>query len=161
MRVVEADLLDANNKVFHLIPKAQDANSHDIWSVHDGDKAWVDYVWEFDWFIPEDTYCPVNFRVMNVDEFCQISRRPGFSEFHVYQHTAQQAWNSIRNFSFKHEVQKWYRVQIAIKGEEFTFKIKDRKDNTPFAKMKEPNVIAKADDSRFDTWFESLAQFPL
>jgi len=144
LSVVEADPLDANNKVFHLIPKGQDTNSHDLWSVHDGDKAWVNYVCEFDWLIPEDTYCPFAFRVMNVDEFCQVSRRPGLVEFHIYQHTAQQAWNSIRNFSFKHEIQKWYRVQIAIKDEEFTFKIKDRDDDTPFAKMGEPDIIAEA-----------------
>jgi len=144
LSVVEADPLDANNKVFHLIPKAQDTNSHNIWAVHDGDKAWVNYICEFDWLFPEDTYCPVDFRVMNVEEFCQVSRRPGLVEFHIYEHTAQQAWNEIRNFSFSHDIQKWYRVQIAIEDEAFTFKIKDRDDDTPFDKMKEPDIISEA-----------------
>ncbi len=144
LSVVEKDPLDASNKVFHLIPKGFDANSHDLWSVHEGDRSWVNYVWEFDWLFPEDTYCPVAFRVVNQDEFCQLSRRPGFLEFHVYAHTAQQQWNEIKKFGFKNEISKWYRVQVTVNEDSFTFKIKGRDDKTPFAKMKEPDVISEA-----------------
>ena len=56
MSVIEEDPLDPSNKVFHLIPKAFDNNSHDVWTVHAGDKSWTNYVWEFDWLFPEDTY---------------------------------------------------------------------------------------------------------
>lgn len=142
LSVVEADPLNPNNKVFHLIPKAFDTNSHNIWAVHDGDKSWVNYVWEFDWLFPEDTYCPVDFRLVNVDEFCQVSRRPGHSEFHIYTHTAQSQWLELRKYTFSHEDLKWYRVQISVKDKEFTFKIKELNDKTTFDKLKEPDVMA-------------------
>jgi len=143
LSVVDKDPLDANNKVFNIIPKAQDTNSHTLWAVHDGDKSWVNYVWEFDWLFPEDNYCPVAFRIVDKDQFCQVSRRPGGSEFHIYQHTAA-AWNELRKFTFKNEALKWYRVQISVKDDKFTFKIKDRDDRTPFAKMNEPDILSNA-----------------
>jgi len=143
LSVVDNDPMDENNKVFNLIPKGQDTNSHNVWAVHDGDKSWTTYVWEFDWLFPEDNYCPVAFRVMDKDQFCQVSRRPGGSEFHIYQHTAA-AWNDIKRFTFKNEALKWYRVQISVKDNDFTFKIKDRNDKTQFAKIKEPEILSNA-----------------
>lgn len=141
LSVVEEDPLDSSNKVFHLIPVAFDTNSHDIWAVSAGDESWVDYVWEFDWLFPEDTYCPMAFRILSKDEFCQISRRPGGQEVHIYTYDAQQVWNIITSYAFPNEASKWYRVRISIEGVDIVFKIKERDDQTPFEEMDEPDVL--------------------
>lgn len=139
MSVVEEDPLDPGNKVFHLIPKAFDNNSHDVWAIHAGDESWVNYVWEFDWLFPEDTYCPMAFRVLSKDEFCQISRRPGGSEFHVYVYSAQQ-WLSFAIYEFPNEDLKWYRVRVSIADTDLEFRIKERDDPTPFEGMDETTL---------------------
>ena len=143
LSVVEEDPLDANNKVFHLIPQAFDNNSHDIWAVHAGDESWVDYVFELDWLFPEDTYCPVTFRTMNVDDFCQISRRPGNVEFIIYAHNP--AWGMVTKYSFPNDPLIWYRIRGSVKGNSFEFKIKERDDQTPFEEINSPEVFEEDD----------------
>lgn len=142
MSVVEEDPLDPSNKVFHLIPIGFDNNSHDIWAIHAGDESWVDYVWEFDWLFPEDTYCPVAFRILSKDEFCQLSRRPGGTEMHIYVYSAQQ-WNSFAIYEFPNEELEWYRVRVSLTDNEIEFRIKERDDGTPFEGMDEPVLREK------------------
>ena len=149
LSVVAEDPLDSNNKVFHLIPKGFDNNSHDIWASHAGDESWINYVWEFDWLFPEETYCPVTFRTQKKDEFCQLSRRPGGSEFHIYARDAQQNWNLITNCTFPNEVSKWYRVRIRVEENNIVFKIKERDEQKPFEEIKEPDVIEEGGSEPF------------
>ena len=143
MSVIEEDPLDPGNKVFSLIPKAFDNNSHDVWAVHAGDKSWTNYVWEFDWLFPEDTYCPVVFRVLSPDELCQVSRRPGRSEFHIYVRDPQQQWNSFAIYEFPNEESKWYRMRIIVTDVDLEFKIKERDDKTAFEEIEEPDLLEK------------------
>jgi hypothetical protein len=147
--VVAKDPQNANNKVFHLIPKEHGAGSHDIWAVHAFDKSWTDYVFQWDWLFPEDTYCPVVYRITDMDNYHQLSRREtpnrilGFPGGMI-----GGAWISDSvEIDWTNKSNVWYQAQVILEGKHITIKIKERDDSTPMEKVK---PLGEFDDPHYN-----------
>jgi hypothetical protein len=122
---VAEDPLDAGNKVF---------TNFGGYSAGDG-LLLTDFVAELDWMFFQDNNRnnSIGFRVVDAGSHYQLSRRSGGVDWKIYMYNG--AWNEIATNAFPTEADKWYRVQLIVKGEEFIVKVKEKEDNTLFADL--------------------------
>ena len=132
---VVADPKKASNKVLLTADKASNASRHDVGgSIYVvGDAGWGDYVAEWDMMFPDDFYMGVVFRFQDGEKFYLSDRRQGGRDYHFYKR--QGGWAQVQAGMVENEPEVWYRAQLILKGDKFTFKLKERKDNRSFDKI--------------------------
>ena len=145
---VVADPKKASNKVLLTADKASNQSRHDVGgSIYViGNDNWDDYVAEWDMMFPDDFYMGVVFRFQEGEKFYLSDRRQGGRDYHFYKR--QGGWALVQGGLVENEPEVWYRAQLILSGDEFTFKLKERKDNTPFDKI-DPATEGK--DGNFKT----------
>ena len=145
---VVTDPKKASNKVLLTADKASNASRHDVGgSIYVvGDASWDDYVAEWDMMFPDDFYMGVVFRFQEGEKFYLSDRRQGGREYHFYKR--QGGWAKIRDGMVENDPEVWYRAQLILSGDEFTFKLKERKDDTPFDKI---DPATEGQDGNFKT----------
>lgn len=145
---VVADPKKASNKVLLTADKASNQSRHDVGgSIYVvGDASWDDYVAEWDMMFPDDFYMGVVFRFQEGEKFYLSDRRQGGREYHFYKR--QGGWGKIKDGMVENKPEIWYRAQLILTGDEFTFKLKERKDKTPFDKV---DLATEGKDGNFKT----------
>ena len=145
---VVADPKKASNKVLLTADNPSNDSRHDVGgSIYVvGDASWDDYVAEWDMMFPDDFYMGVVFRFQEGEKFYLSDRRQGGREYHFYKR--QGGWGKIKDGMVENKPEIWYRAQLILAGDEFTFKLKERKDKTPFDKV-DPATEGK--DGNFKT----------
>ncbi len=147
--IVVADPKDAGNKVLKTSDKASNASRHDgpggsIYVC--GEDDWDDYVAEWDMMFPDDFYMGVVFRFKDGEQFYLSDRRQGGNIYQFYKR--KNGWPLIGNGMVENQPQVWYRAQLTLDGDSFTFKLKERDDATPFNNV-DPATEAK--DAEYKT----------
>ena len=145
---VVADPKKASNKVLLTTDKASNQSRHDVGgSIYVfGDAGWDDYVAEWDMMFPDDFYMGVVFRFQDGEKFYLSDRRQGGRDYHFYKR--QGGWAQVKAGMVENKPEVWYRAQLVLSGDEFTFKLKERDDKTPFDKV-DPATEGK--DGNFKT----------
>ena len=145
---VVADPKKASNKVLLTADKASNASRHDVGgSIYViGDAGWDDYVAEWDMMFPDDFYMGIVFRFQDSEKFYLSDRRQGGREYHFYKR--QGGWAKVKDGMVENKPEIWYRAQLILSGDEFTFKLKERDNKTPFDKV-DPATEGK--DGNFKT----------
>ena len=145
---VVADPKDANNKVLLTADKGSNQSRHDVGgSIYViGDANWDDYVAEWDMMFPDDFYMGVVFRFQDGEKFYLSDRRQGGRDYHFYKR--QGGWAQVQAGMVENEPEVWYRAQLILSGDEFTFKLKERKDKTSFDKI---DPATEGEDGGFKT----------
>ncbi len=147
--IVVADPKDAGNKVLKTSNKASNASRHDgpggsIYVC--GEEGWDDYVAEWDMMFPDDFYMGVVFRFKDGEQFYLSDRRQGGVIYRFYKR--KNGWPLIGDGSVENKPQVWYRAQLTLDGDSFTFKLKERDDDTPFDKV---DIATEAKDGDYKT----------
>lgn len=147
--IVVADPKDAGNKVLKTSDKASNASRHDgpggsIYVC--GEDHWDDYVAEWDMMFPDDFYMGVVFRYNHGNQFYLSDRRQGNRSYQFYKRAA--GWTLIGDGMVDNQPQVWYRAQLTLDGDSFTFKLKERDDNTPFHNVE---AATEANDDEYKT----------
>jgi len=147
--IVVADPKDAGNKVLRTSNKASNASRHDgpggsIYVC--GDDDWDDYVAEWDMMFPDDFYMGVVFRFKDGEQFYLSDRRQGGVIYRFYKR--KNGWPLIGDGSVENKPQVWYRAQLILDGDSFTFKLKERDDDTLFHNV---DVATEAKDADYKT----------
>ena len=124
---VDKDPLNPNNKVL------TNYGGH----LADNGATYTDFVVEWDWMFHKDNNRnnSMGVRVQNANAHYQLSRRSGGNDWKIYMFNG--AWNEIVTAVFPTDIDKWYRVQLSVMGDEFIVKAKEKKDNTPFKELKQ------------------------
>ena len=145
---VVADPKKASNKVLLTADNPSNDSRHDVGgSIYVvGDAGWNDYVAEWDMMFPDDFYMGVVFRFQEGEKFYLSDRRQGGREYHFYKR--QGGWGKVKDGMVENKPDIWYRAQLVLSGDEFTFKLKERKDKTPFDRV-DPATEGK--DGNFKT----------
>ena len=145
---VVADPKKASNKVLLTSDKGSNASRHDVGgSIYVvGDAAWDDYVAEWDMMFPDDFYMGVVFRFQEGEKFYLSDRRQGGRDYHFYKR--QGGWAQVQAGLVENEPEVWYRAQLILEGDKFTFKLKERKDNRSFNKI---DPATEGGDGNFKT----------
>ena len=145
---VVADPKDPSNNVLKTSNNPSNNSRHDVGgSIYVvGDDSWDDYVAEWDMMFPDDFYMGVVFRFQDGEKFYLSDRRQGGRDYHFYKR--QGGWALVKGGMVENEPEVWYRAQLTLAGDKFTFKLKDRKDNTPFDKI---NPATEGQDGNFKT----------
>ena len=131
--IVVADPKDAGNKVLKTSNAASDKSRHDgpggsIYVC--GEDDWDDYVAEWDMMFPDDFYMGVVFRFQDGAKFYLSDRRKGNKPYQFWKQHG--GWTLIADGMVDNHPQVWYRAQLTLDGDSFTFKLKERDDKTPF-----------------------------
>lgn len=145
---VVADPKKASNKVLLTADNPSNNSRHDVGgSIYVvGDASWDDYVAEWDMMFPDDFYMGVVFRFQDGEKFYLSDRRQGGRDYHFYKR--QGNWALVQAGSVENKPEVWYRAQLILSGDEFTFKLKERDNKTPFDKI-DPATEGK--DGNFKT----------
>ncbi|MXZ01524.1 hypothetical protein F4Y93_13120 [Candidatus Poribacteria bacterium] len=145
---VVADPKKASNKVLLTADKGSNQSRHDVGgSIYVvGDAGWDDYVAEWDMMFPDDFYMGVVFRFQDGEKFYLSDRRQGGRDYNFYKR--QGGWALIQAGVVENDPEVWYRAQLILSGDKFTFKLKERKDNTPFDKI---DPATEGGDGNFKT----------
>ncbi len=145
---VVADPKKASNKVLATTDKASNASRHDVGgSIYVvGDAGWDDYVAEWDMMFPDDFYMGVVFRFQDGEKFYLSDRRQGGRDYHFYKR--QGGWALVQGGLVENDPEVWYRAQLILSGDKFTFKLKERKDNRSFDKI---DPATEGQDGNFKT----------
>ena len=145
---VVADPRDASNKVLLTADKGSNASRHDVGgSIYVvGDANWDDYVAEWDMMFPDDFYMGVVFRFQDGEKFYLSDRRQGGRDYHFYKR--QGGWAQVQAGMVENEPEVWYRAQLTLAGDEFTFKLKERRDKTSFDRL---DAATEGSDATFKT----------
>ena len=144
--IVVADPKDARNKVLKTSNNPSNDSRHDgpggsIYVC--GDADWDDYIAEWDMMFPDDFYMGVVFRFQDGEKFYLSDRRQGGKIYRFYKR--KNGWPLIGDGSVDNKPQVWYRAQLILEGDSFTFKLKERDDKTPFKNV-DPATEAKDGD---------------
>ncbi len=144
--IVVADPKDARNKVLKTSNNPSNDSRHDgpggsIYVC--GDADWDDYIAEWDMMFPDDFYMGVVFRFQDGEKFYLSDRRQGGKIYRFYKR--KNGWPLIGDGSVDNKPQVWYRAQLTLDGDSFTFKLKERDDKTPFKNV-DPATEAKDGD---------------
>ena len=147
--LVVADPKDARNKVLKTSNNPSNDSRHDgpggsIYVC--GDDGWDDYVAEWDMMFPDDFYMGVVFRFQDGEKFYLSDRRQGGKIYRFYKR--KNGWPLIGDGTVDNKPQVWYRAQLTLEGDSFTFKLKERDDKTPF---KDVAVATEAKDGDYKT----------
>ncbi|MDE0085814.1 MAG: hypothetical protein OXU23_08905 [Candidatus Poribacteria bacterium] len=144
--IVVADPKDARNKVLKTSNNPSNDSRHDgpggsIYVC--GDADWDDYIAEWDMMFPDDFYMGVVFRFQDGEKFYLSDRRQGGKIYRFYKR--KNGWPLIGDGAVDNKPQVWYRAQLTLDGDSFTFKLKERDDKTPFKDV-DPATEAKDGD---------------
>ncbi len=147
--IVVADPKDAGNKVLKTSNNPSNDSRHDgpggsIYVC--GDDGWDDYVAEWDMMFPDDFYMGVVFRFQDGEKFYLSDRRQGGKIYRFYKR--KNGWPLIGDGAVDNKPQVWYRAQLTLEGDSFTFKLKERDDKTPFENVA---VATEAKDGDYKT----------
>ena len=147
--LVVADPKDAGNKVLKTSNNPSNDSRHDgpggsIYVC--GDDNWDDYVAEWDMMFPDDFYMGVVFRFQSGEKFYLSDRRQGGKVYRFYKR--KNGWPLIGDGTVDNKPQVWYRAQLTLDGDSFTFKLKERDDKTPFNDVA---VATEAKDGDYKT----------
>ncbi len=145
---VIVDPKEAGNKVLKTSTNPANDSRHDVGgSIYVvGDDNWSDFVAEWDMMFPEDFYMGVVFRFQDGEKFYLSDRRQGGSAYIFYKREG--GWAQIQAGTVDNVPDVWYRAQLTLSGDKFTFKLKERKDNTQFDKI---NPATEGQDGTFKT----------
>jgi len=145
---VVADPKKGSNKVLLTSDKGSNQSRHDVGgSIYVvGDAGWDDYVAEWDMMFPDDFYMGVVFRFQDGEKFYLSDRRQGGRDYHFYKR--QGGWAQVQAGLVENEPEVWYRAQLILDGDKFTFKLKERKDNRSFDKI---DPATEGQDGNFKT----------
>ena len=145
---VIVDPQQAGNKILKTSTNPVDDSRHDVGgSIYVvGDDSWDDYVAEWDMMFPEDFYMGVVFRFQDGEKFYLCDRRQGGSAYIFYKR--QGNWAEVQPGSVNNQPNVWYRAQLTLSGDNFTFKLKERKDNKSFDSI---NPAIEGQDGTFET----------
>ncbi|MYB95103.1 hypothetical protein F4054_10330 [Candidatus Poribacteria bacterium] len=145
---VVADPKKASNKVLLTADNPSNDSRHDVGgSIYVvGDAGWDDYVAEWDMMFPDDFYMGVVFRFQDGEKFYLSDRRQGGREYHFYKR--QGGWAQVQAGLVENDPEVWYRAQLILDGDKFTFKLKERKDNRSFDKI---DPATEGQDGTFKT----------
>ena len=145
---VIADPQQAGNRVLRTSTNPANDSRHDVGgSIYVvGDDSWRDYVAEWDMMFPEDFYMGIVFRFQDGEKFYLCDRRQGGSAYNFYKR--QGNWTEIQAGSVNNQAEVWYRAQLTLSGDKFTFKLKERIDNTSFDRI---NPAIEGQDGTFET----------
>ena len=145
---VVADPKKASNKVLKTSDKTSNASRHDVGgSIYVvGDAGWDDYVAEWDMMFPDDFYMGVVFRFQDGEKFYLSDRRQGGRDYHFYKR--QGGWAQVQAGLVENEPEVWYRAQLILEGDKFTFKLKERDDKRSFDKI---DPATEGEDGNFKT----------
>ena len=145
---VVADPKKASNKVLLTADKGSNQSRHDVGgSIYVvGDAGWDDYVAEWDMMFPDDFYMGVVFRFQDGEKFYLSDRRQGGRDYHFYKR--QGGWALVQAGLVENDPEVWYRAQLILSGDKFTFKLKERKDNRSFDKI---DPATEGEDGTFKT----------
>ena len=145
---VVADPKKASNKVLLTTDNPSNDSRHDVGgSIYVvGDAGWDDYVAEWDMMFPDDFYMGVVFRFQDGEKFYLSDRRQGGREYHFYKR--QGGWAKVKDGMVENKPEIWYRAQLILSGDKFTFKLKERKDNRSFDKI---DPATEGQDGTFKT----------
>ena len=145
---VVADPKKASNKVLLTADNPSNDSRHDVGgSIYVvGDAGWDDYVAEWDMMFPDDFYMGVVFRFQDGEKFYLSDRRQGGLAYNFYKR--QGGWAQIQAGQVENKPEVWYRAQLVLSGDEFTFKLKERDDKTSFDRV-DPATEGK--DGNFKT----------
>ena len=145
---VVADPKKASNKVLSTSDNPSNDSRHDVGgSIYVvGDDSWGDYVAEWDMMFPDDFYMGIVFRFQDGEKFYLSDRRQGGRDYHFYKR--QGGWALVQAGLVENDPEVWYRAQLILSGDKFTFKLKERKDNTPFDKI---DPATEGEDGTFKT----------
>jgi len=64
----------------------------------------------------------------------ESDRRQGGNAYNFYKRKG--GWTEVSPGQVSNKPLVWYRAQLTLKGEKFTFKLKEKTDNTAFSKVK-------------------------
>ncbi len=144
---VIVDPQQAGNKILKTSTNPANDSRHDVGgSIYVvGDDSWGDYVAEWDMMFPEDFYMGIVFRFQDGEKFYLCDRRLGGSAYIFYKR--QGNWAQIQAGSVNNQPNIWYRAQLTLSGDNFTFKLKERKDNTSFDRI---NPAIEGQDGTFE-----------
>ena len=145
---VVADPKKASNKVLLTADKGSNQSRHDVGgSIYVvGDAGWDDYVAEWDMMFPDDFYMGIVFRFQDGEKFYLSDRRQGGRDYHFYKR--QGGWALVQAGLVENDPEVWYRAQLILSGDKFTFKLKERKDNRSFDKI---DPATEGGDGNFKT----------
>lgn len=145
---VVADPKKASNKVLLTADNPSNDSRHDVGgSIYVvGDAGWDDYVAEWDMMFPDDFYMGIVFRFQDGEKFYLSDRRQGGREYHFYKR--QGNWTKVKDGMVENKPEVWYRAQLILSGDKFTFKLKERKDNRSFDKI---DPATEGQDGTFKT----------
>ena len=145
---VVADPKKASNKVLLTADKGSNQSRHDVGgSIYViGDAGWDDYVAEWDMMFPDDFYMGIVFRFQDGEKFYLSDRRQGGRDYHFYKR--QGGWALVQAGLVENDPEVWYRAQLILSGDKFTFKLKERKDNRSFDKI---DPATEGEDGTFKT----------
>ena len=144
---VVADPKDASNRVLKTSTNPSNDSRHDgpggsIYVC--GNENWDDYIAEWDMMFPDDFYMGVVFRFQDGEKFYLSDRRQGGKVYQFYKRQ-NGSWPLIGDGMVDNSPQVWYRAQLILEGESFTFKLKERNDKTPFGSI-DPATVANDGD---------------
>ncbi len=80
------------------------------------------------------------------EQFYLSDRRQGGMSYQFYKR--KDGWPLIGNGSIDNKPQVWYRAQLTLDGDSFTFKLKERDDTTPFINV---DSATEAKDAEYKT----------
>jgi len=124
---------------------------------------WADWTWEWDWMWSEMGFPGTAFRITGT-KYYHISPRNDNKGVGFWYYDG--GWNqkgALAQYDFG--LKTWNRFQVVAAGDKFTFKIKRRDDETPFAKIKplievQDNTLAKGPASvcgaNTDAWMDNF-----
>ena len=138
------DPKDPQNKVFSCPRQASGAYGN-IYVV--GENTWTDYIAEWDWMMGTPTNSgnfALVFRFQDQDHYYQVSARTDRQSVDMY--ARDNGWAEIVVGNFPTPLEKWFRIQLVVKGNTYSYTMKEKSDDTPFAAL---GVIGKATDSMY------------
>ena len=145
---VIADPTDTSNKILATSNKPSNASRHDVGgSIYVvGEDSLSDYVAEWDMMFPDDFYMGIVFRFQDGEKFYLCDRRQGGRDYHFYKR--QGGWALVQAGAAENKPEVWYRAQLTLAGDKFTFKLKERKDKTGFDNI---DPATEGQDGNFKT----------
>lgn len=98
---------------------------------------WTDWYWEWDWRWDTAGNPGNAYRIEDSSNWFHFSPRSDGVSLQLYQYNGN--WNLMTQVQFPLELNRWYRFQQIMQGEQHIVKIKERDDDTPFDEI-EPAI---------------------
>jgi hypothetical protein len=151
---VVKDPLDPNNKVIFVNgPKWVGDLPEGAWAPKDKSYLkWTDYTFEGDFMVDDPSKLfAFNYRAKDYDNMMHYNvRRWDKGIVGVYTRENAQWTGAVKEIQHPTKHKVWYTAQVDVKGHNHTFKIKEAKDKTDFAKI-DPLIEEEIKDTKLDS----------